>query len=99
MLKVARDQLEISKQALTVQGLDQNSFSAQNSSAQRSSDVSPARAEPPIRRPHKSTMFQEPDEIGTYDGKRIEKRGNHYYVDERPFITLGKAKKYINEKS
>lgn len=99
MLKVARDQLEISKQALRGTAPDQPSFSAVEPNHRHSTTPSTGKTEPPVRRQSVQASLPDEDGVRTYNGNRIEKRGNHYYVDERPFITLGKAKKYINEKS
>lgn len=91
MLKIARDQLEVSKQSLNPGGTMSKSFS----SIQKKED-SPIKSQAPMLEPKESTPTVIKEE-SFYRGRRIRVNNDKYVCDGREFETLISAKEHIEK--
>lgn len=99
MLKVARDQLEVSRRGLKGAGDAPESFSAATSREEPSvsSQYRKAQISPPPQNGSDPEAAKIPENAEMYNGHAIEKRGNRYIVEGASFMTLGNAKRHINK--
>lgn len=99
MLKIARDQLEVSRRGLKGSSDAPQSFSA--ATAREEPPVSSQYRKAEIDTPPQSQPEPRPAEIPEnatmYNGHAIEQKGNRYFVEGASFLTLGNAKRHINK--
>lgn len=95
MLKIARDQLEVSRQSLKRQEADGKSFAALRSTGEQAPNASFDRAEPTVSR---QSVSREEIEPTVYRGERIRWFSGAYRALGMSFETYQDAQKAVDEK-
>lgn len=99
MLKIARDQLEVSRRGLKGASDAPQSFSAATPREEPSVSAQYRKVEidPPLQNGSDPQAPEIPKSAEMYNGHAIERRGNRYIVEGASFMTVGNAKRHINK--
>jgi hypothetical protein len=109
MLKISRDQLEVSKQSLKLQSVVPQTFAAaaQTESAHEPKNSFAVSSTPSVEKSEPLTsaklerlklpQAESPKEIVEYKGRKISVQGGKYIVGEKGFFEIGSAKRHIDK--